>query len=141
MITYLESFLAFEVRMHNARLVFGLRVLAYNRRQVLGQRIDMGMEQRTVLLVQRGYARIHIHIVLRHTAGQQTAVAVQYVTACRRNRPHGRHLFLGHLEPFVALHGLHVDDLAQYGEETDQDENKNDGKPPNGVSLFVRHLS
>ena len=63
-----QTFLFMPVSPHNLCFVLRCTLIPDNRRQIQSQRVDMFVEQLPVFLVQRGHARIHIYIILRHTA-------------------------------------------------------------------------
>ena len=134
-----ESFLASEVRLRDARLVIRLRVVAYDNSQIAREGVDMRGKECTVLLVQRRYARVHIHIILRHTGGKQLTVAVEDVASRSLNRLAGRHLFLRHLQPGIPFDCLDIDDLNHHSNEAAQDEREDDRETPDRISLFVTH--
>ena len=141
MVAYFESFLATPVGLHDAVLVFRRGLTAYDGGQVFAQRVDMGRKERAVLLVQRGYARIHINIILRHTAGEESTVTVENVTARGFDRLECRYLPFGYFEPFGSLYSLNVNDFRQHGYKAKGDDDEDDGEAPHRVSLFVTHNS
>ena len=139
MVAYAKPFFSAEVRPRDARLIVRLRVFAYDNRQIAREGVDMRGEKGTVLLVECRHARIHVHVILRHTGGQELAVAIQDVPSRRRNGFAGGHLFLRHFQPLVAFYGLDIDDFSDHGKEAAKDDREDDREAPNRISLFVRH--
>ena len=117
MVADTEAFVGTEVRPRDARFVLRLRVLGYDDRQIAREGVDISGEEMAVVVVERRYARVHVHVVLGHAGSEELAVAVEDVTARGLDGFARRHLFLRHFEPLVALYGLDVDDLAHDGEE------------------------
>ena len=139
LVAHAQPFLSVPVRTRDTRLVFRRRITAYDTRQVLRQCVDRRHKQLTVILMQRLHARIHIHIVLRHTGRQQLTVAIEDIPARGLDRFVRRHLFLRHLQPLVTLGSLDIHNLHQHGYKTERDEEEDNGKAPDRISLFVTH--
>ena len=139
MVAYFQARFSFLIRLYDTRFVFRLRVLAYDSGKIQRQRINMPVKELTVLLMQCLHARVHIHIILRHTGGQQTTVAIQDVSASSSDRTMRRHLLFRYFQPCFPLESLNIDDTTQYGSKTDKDCDEDNRKSPNRISLFVVH--
>ena len=139
MIADLKTLLVAAVSIGDTHFVFRLRMVADDSSQIERQGVYITREQRTVLLMQRLHARVHIYIILRHTGRQQMTVAIEDVTACGGNRLVGGHLFFCHLEPFVPFDGLDIDDLTEHRHKTQRNHDEDDRETPYGISLFVAH--
>ena len=140
MVADAESFLSAAVGVDDAGSVFSCGPVTDDAGEVEREGVDMGGEECAAFVMQSGYARIHIDVVLRHAGGQELTVAVKDVTARGGDGLMRRYLFLRYLEPLVAFDGLDIDDLAQHGDEAGEDDDEDDRKTPDSISLLVAHL-
>ena len=68
--------------------------------------------------MQGRHTRIHVHVVLRHAAHQQTFVCVKDIAPLRRDDLDVGLLRTGHLQPVVAFEQLHLHDMCQHSNES-----------------------